>query len=241
MDSTDIVSLLEALDDNIDDVEEALSPLLQAALSDTAGRLPILDKAQLYVLVTYAIESILFSYLRLNGVNAREHPVFQELTRVKQYFKKTETAESAGGHPNAKLDKAAAGRFIKHALAGNGKYGLDRAEQQAKGSTATHIRFPGISNIPKPDPESGRESQAASSSSNCESESPETAATPSNLVESTGQGASGNLPTVDKTRKGRKRKKHSTNSDVVPKATNSNSKHKRGNGARKKQKMTELP
>lgn len=60
MDSTDIVPLLEALDDNIDDVEEALSPLLKAALSDTAGRLPVLDKAQLYVLVTYAIESILF-------------------------------------------------------------------------------------------------------------------------------------------------------------------------------------
>ena len=60
MDSTDIVPLLEALDDNIDDVEEALSPLLKAALPDTAGRLPVLDKAQLYVLVTYAIESILF-------------------------------------------------------------------------------------------------------------------------------------------------------------------------------------
>ena len=60
MDSTDIVPLLEALDDHIDDVEEALSPLLKAALSDTAGRLPVLDKAQLYVLVTYAIESILF-------------------------------------------------------------------------------------------------------------------------------------------------------------------------------------
>ena len=60
MDSTDIVPLLEALDDNIDDVEEALSPVLKAALSDTAGRLPVLDKAQLYVLVTYAIESILF-------------------------------------------------------------------------------------------------------------------------------------------------------------------------------------
>lgn len=60
MDSTDIVPLLEELDDNIDDVEEALSPLLKAALLDTAGRLPVLDKAQLYVLVTYAIESILF-------------------------------------------------------------------------------------------------------------------------------------------------------------------------------------
>ena len=60
MDSTDIVPMLEALDDNIDDVEDALSQLLKATLSDTAGRLPVLDKAQLYVLVTYAIESILF-------------------------------------------------------------------------------------------------------------------------------------------------------------------------------------
>ena len=60
MDPTDMIPMLEALDDNMDDVEEALSPLLKAALSDTAGRLPVLDKAQLYVLVTYAMESILF-------------------------------------------------------------------------------------------------------------------------------------------------------------------------------------
>lgn len=60
MDPTAMVPMLEALDDNIDDVEEALSPLLKVALSDIAGRLPVLDKAQLYVLVTYAIESILF-------------------------------------------------------------------------------------------------------------------------------------------------------------------------------------
>ena len=59
-------------------------------------------------------------------------------------------------------------------------------------------------------------------------------------MESTGQSASGNAATVDKVRKGRKRKKHSTNSDVVPRATESNGKRKRENGARKKQKMTEL-
>lgn len=56
------------------------------------------------------------AYLRLNGVNAKEHPVFRELTRVKQYFEKIKVAESAGTNPNTKLDKAAAGRFIKHAL-----------------------------------------------------------------------------------------------------------------------------
>ena len=84
-------------------------------------------------------------------------------------------------------------------------------------------------------------SQAASSSSKSESESPEPPDTPSNLVESTGHGVSGNVATVDKVRKGRKRKAHSTNPDVVPKATKYNGKCKRENGARKKQKTTELP
>lgn len=56
------------------------------------------------------------AYLRLDGVNSKEHPVFRELTRVKQYFEKIKAAESAGTRQNVTLDKAAAGRFIKHAL-----------------------------------------------------------------------------------------------------------------------------
>ena len=60
MDSVDIASLIEQLDDNIDDLEDALAPLAKGFLSDTAGNLPLLDKAQLYVLITYAIESIIF-------------------------------------------------------------------------------------------------------------------------------------------------------------------------------------
>lgn len=60
MEAIDLVPLIKSLDDNIDDLEEALEPLLKSAVSDTAGKLPLLDKAQLYVLVTYAIESILF-------------------------------------------------------------------------------------------------------------------------------------------------------------------------------------
>ena len=56
------------------------------------------------------------AYLRLNGVNSKEHPVFRELTRVKQYFEKIKAAESAGITRNIALDKAAAGRFIKNAL-----------------------------------------------------------------------------------------------------------------------------
>lgn len=60
MDPTVLSSLMKTLDDNMDDLEEIFSPLLKSALSDTVQKLPLLDKAQFYVLITYSIESILF-------------------------------------------------------------------------------------------------------------------------------------------------------------------------------------
>lgn len=60
MDTTDLIPLLEVLDDNIDELEETLGPLTKYALAETASKLPLLDKAQLFVIATYAIESILF-------------------------------------------------------------------------------------------------------------------------------------------------------------------------------------
>lgn len=64
-----------------------------------------------------AITDILPAYLRLNGVKAREHPVFKELTRVKEYFAKISVAENPSvQQPNLKLDKQAANRFITSGL-----------------------------------------------------------------------------------------------------------------------------
>jgi len=65
MDSSSILELIDQLDDNVDDLEESLAPLLKSPLSDSASKLPLLDKAKLYILVTYAIESILFGTLVL--------------------------------------------------------------------------------------------------------------------------------------------------------------------------------
>ena len=65
MAQVDLNPLIEQLDENIDDLEEALAPLLKTALSDTAAKLPLLDSAKLYVLSTYAIESLIFCKTRL--------------------------------------------------------------------------------------------------------------------------------------------------------------------------------
>ena len=72
MDVPNLTPLLERLETNVDDLEIALEPLLRRALSESSAKLPLLDKAKLYVLVTYAIESILFcatSFLEVDNLN----------------------------------------------------------------------------------------------------------------------------------------------------------------------------
>ncbi|KAK7731364.1 hypothetical protein SLS57_001303 [Botryosphaeria dothidea] len=178
MDTADLHPQVEALDDNIDDLEDALGPLLQTALSAHASKLPLLDKAKLYTLVTYAIESILFSYLNLNGVKAKEHAVFTELTRVRQYFQKIKQVEEAPIKPNQTLDKAAANRFIKAGLAGNEQYDKERALRQAKERAMASLKLEQLNKKRKVE-EAGetKESSESSSSDSAEeqeAEKPET-------------------------------------------------------------------
>lgn len=143
------------------------------------------------------------AYLRLNGVKAREHPVFIELTRVKQYFDKIKAAE-APAERNKTVDKAAAARFIKAGLvsqdsvpgffpgsyprttnslqAGNDKYDLERAEQQAKERARAHIKFEqtskDIASKRKVDEVEGVDEDSDSSESDSDSSSESSAAAP---------------------------------------------------------------
>lgn len=110
MDPANILPSLERLDDAVDNLEEALQPLVNN-MADVASKLPLLDKAKFYVLMTYSIESMLFSALRLNGVDAKEHAVFKELARVRQYFDKIKNIEFPPQKPEQSLNKEAAIRL----------------------------------------------------------------------------------------------------------------------------------
>jgi exosome complex protein LRP1 len=73
------------------------------------------------------------AYLRLTGQPTKDHAVMRELTRVRQYIAKIKEAEpAAAALPAMSLDKAAAGRFIAAALAGNDKYDEERAATIAR-------------------------------------------------------------------------------------------------------------
>lgn len=63
-DVKDITPDLDRLDGQLDDLEEKLQPLINN-LEGMASELPLLDKAKLFSLTAYAIESLLFcEYLR---------------------------------------------------------------------------------------------------------------------------------------------------------------------------------
>lgn len=55
----DITSDLDRLDGQLDNLEDALKPLL-GQLEELSSQLPLLDKAKLFSLTAYSIESLLF-------------------------------------------------------------------------------------------------------------------------------------------------------------------------------------
>ncbi|KAF2741535.1 hypothetical protein EJ04DRAFT_583146 [Polyplosphaeria fusca] len=129
--STNVVDQIEDLEANIDELADTLKPLLATPLPTLSSTLPLLDRAKLYVLYCYTIESLLFSALQSSGVDPKQHAVFRELARLKAYFKKLKDAE-LGPKPKTRLDKGAAARFIKAGLSGNDRHDRQRAEREAR-------------------------------------------------------------------------------------------------------------
>lgn len=131
----DVTPDLVKLEAQLDNLEACLEPLLEN-LSGNASQLPLVDRAKLYTLTNYALESLLFcelafydvvvriiangliAGLRLQGSDALTHPVFTtELKRVKQYFSKIEAAENpVQPRTNMKVNTEAATRIIKAGL-----------------------------------------------------------------------------------------------------------------------------
>jgi len=129
MEASDISADLGQLDTDLDQLEELLKPLL--ALAETSSQLPLLEKAKFYALASYTIESLLFctnstsrhweahflihllAALRLSSVNAKDHAIFTELTRVRQYFEKIKKIETPPEPRESSLNTTAAIRFLK--------------------------------------------------------------------------------------------------------------------------------
>lgn len=65
MEVANLLPVIDRLEDNIDDLEEALEPLLSRSLDETSKKLPLLERAKLHALLTYTLESLIFCMFAL--------------------------------------------------------------------------------------------------------------------------------------------------------------------------------
>lgn len=67
----DITKDLNKLDNQLDALEEALKPLMKA-LSDSASSMPLLDRAKLFTLANYALETLIFCKLTWRSIEKKK-------------------------------------------------------------------------------------------------------------------------------------------------------------------------
>ncbi|KAI6133625.1 hypothetical protein EDD17DRAFT_1475825 [Pisolithus thermaeus] len=116
-DATKMRKKIAKLNKHLDELESQLEPLFSQSLAETLVRLDTIQQAKVQVVIPYVVYDLVFVYLKARGIDPMTHPVVRELDRVRVYFDKIKSAEESGQKRKPGLDKEAAERFIKHAIA----------------------------------------------------------------------------------------------------------------------------
>lgn len=106
----ELIANLENLDHSIVDIET----LLESRISVDYNSLSIEDKIKHDLLIAFALNSLYWMYLRLDGVDPTTHNIKRELDRVKTTMDMAKGAMAKKNMP--RVDKGAAERFVGHAL-----------------------------------------------------------------------------------------------------------------------------
>lgn len=106
---------LDAFDTSLFNIEHTLKPFLKVPKNDMHEKIDDpLENAKIDLMVTYSINSLFWAYLVTQGINPKQHPVKNELVRIKEYMGKIKLAEEK--KKMARVDTAAAKRFVRNAL-----------------------------------------------------------------------------------------------------------------------------
>ncbi|XP_053315259.1 nuclear nucleic acid-binding protein C1D [Spea bombifrons] len=111
---TEIHEYLSAFENSVGSVDDMLNRMMSVSRPELLQRVDPLEQAKLDLVSAYTLNSLFWVYLVTQGVNPKEHPVKEELERIRSYMNRVK--EIADRKKAARLDKGAAQRFIKHAL-----------------------------------------------------------------------------------------------------------------------------
>ncbi|KAK9461323.1 uncharacterized protein V1516DRAFT_675643 [Lipomyces oligophaga] len=127
-----VMELLDKLDNDISNLEIALEPITAAGIKDYVKDQTSIDQAKILISLSYVLNSTVFCTLKLTDSFSPDHPVLQDISSLQAYFQKIKHAEELAVGRQTQLDKAAASRFIKHALSGNDRIDSERENMKRK-------------------------------------------------------------------------------------------------------------
>lgn len=106
----ELVANIQNLDNSIVNIEA----LLESRMGVDYNSLSVEDKIKHDLLNAFALNSLYWMYLRLDGIDPTSHNIKRELDRIKTTM---DMAKGAMAKKNMlRVDKGAAGRFVEHAL-----------------------------------------------------------------------------------------------------------------------------
>ncbi len=92
-------------------VEEGLKPFLEQGFEEAIADLDEEEVARLNIVLSFAMTSLFYIFLRTQGISAANHPVKKELARVQAYIGKLKSASEA--HKLSKSNAEAASKLLE--------------------------------------------------------------------------------------------------------------------------------
>lgn len=135
-----VISSFDDFGSHLECVEDLIAKLTQRPVEDATADMEPEEIATFYANLAYALSALWFgkpttnlcfnvgvadessARIRCSDVSPQSHAVMKELQRVSDYFrkiKKTTEKDVPEQGPSMRVDTAAAGRFIRHALSAN--------------------------------------------------------------------------------------------------------------------------
>lgn len=110
LNDSNLITTLHNLDHSIANIET----LLESRMGVNYNSLSTEDKIKHDLLIAFALNSLYWMYLRMDGVDPTTHSIKQELDRIKTTMDFAKVAMAKKTMP--RVDKGAAERFVGHAL-----------------------------------------------------------------------------------------------------------------------------
>ncbi|XP_038831000.1 nuclear nucleic acid-binding protein C1D-like isoform X2 [Salvelinus namaycush] len=111
---TEIEEQLTGFESSVGAVNNMVQTVISMPRNELVQRLDPLEQAKLDLMSAYSPNSLFWMYLVTQGINPKEHGIKQELERIRMYMNCVK--EITDRRKAARLNKAAASRFLRNAL-----------------------------------------------------------------------------------------------------------------------------